>query len=142
MRITLLDTYHHRFLAAHYSKLQFDLQDATALNYADNTFDIDISGCCLLHLPEYQAAIAETARVTSQYVVFHRTPVVMGQPKKYFRKQAYGVETVEIHFNQAELLQLLADNGLELLATYTLYETMSHRTGNAMRTYACRKKTV
>lgn len=123
-----------------YPLLQFDLQDATALGYADNTFDVVISGCCLLHIPEYQAAVAETVRVASSYAIFHRTPVVIGQPNKYYRKQAYGVETVEVHFNEPRFLQLLADSGLELLATYTLDETVSHGAGSATRTYVCRKK--
>lgn len=118
----------------------FDVQDATALVYADNAYDVVISGCCLLHIPEYQAAVAETARVASRYAIFHRTPVVLGQPNKYYRKQAYGVETVEIHFNEPQFLQLLADNGLELLATHTLDEAVSHGMGSATRTYACRKK--
>lgn len=120
----------------------FDVQDATALVYADNAFDVVISGCCLLHIPEYQIAVAETARVASRYAIFHRTPVVLGQPNKYYRKQAYGVETVEIHFNEPQFLQLLADSGLELLATHTLDETVSHGVGSATRTYVCRKKAV
>lgn len=123
-----------------YPGLQFDVQDATTLQYADNAYDAVISGCCLLHIPEYEAAVAETARVASRYAIFHRTPVVLGQPNKYYRKQAYGVETVEIHFNEPQFLQLLADNGLELLATHTLDETVSHGVGSATRTYVCRKK--
>ena len=37
-------------------------------------------------------------------------------------------------------MQLLADTGLELLATHTLDETVSHGVGSATRTYVCRKK--
>lgn len=123
-----------------YPGLQFDVQDATALSYPDNAFDVVISGCCLLHIPEYESAVAETARVASRYAIFHRTPVVLGQPNKYYRKLAYGVETVEIHFNEPKFLRLLADKGLELLATYTLDEAVNHGTGSATRTYACRKR--
>jgi SAM-dependent methyltransferase len=123
-----------------YPGLQFDVQDATTLKYADNAFDVVISGCCLLHIPEYQAAVSETARVASRYAIFHRTPVVLGQPNKYYRKRAYGVETVEIHFNEPQFLSLLADNGLQLLSTYTLDEIVSHGVGSATRTYVCRKK--
>lgn len=126
----------------HYPHLKFDVQDATMLGYADQAFDVVISGCCLLHIPEYKAAIAETARVASRYAVFHRTAVVLGQPNKYYRKQAYGVETVEIHFNEPQFLQLLKDNRLELLATYTLDETLSNGIGSATRTYVCRKKAI
>lgn len=120
--------------------LPFDIQDAVAMAYADNAYDVVISGCCLLHIPEYQAAVAETARVASHYAIFHRTPVVLGQPNKYYSKQAYGVETIEIHFNEPQFLQLLADSGLELLATHTLDETVRHGVGSATRTYVCRKK--
>ncbi len=123
-----------------YLGLQFDVQDATSLHYEDNAYDVVISGCCLLHIPEYEAAIAETARVARSYAIFHRTPVVLGQATKYYRKQAYGVETVEIHFNERELLQLVDDSGLQLLATYTLDETVSRGTRSAVRTYVCRKK--
>ena len=120
--------------------LQFDVQDATMLKYTDNAYDVVISGCCLLHIPEYQSAVAETARVASRYAIFHRPPVVLGQPNKYYRKQAYGVETVEIHFNEPQFLSLLVDNGLQLLSTYTLDETVSHGVGSATRTYVCLKK--
>lgn len=123
----------------HYPHLFFDTQDATSLQYGENAFDIVISGCCLLHIPEFKTAIAETARVTSRYAIFHRTPVVLGQENKYYRKLAYGVETVEIHFNEPQFLQLLADNNLELLATYTLNETLTNGLGSATRTYVCQK---
>ena len=109
------------------------------LKYADNAYEVVISGWCLLHIPEYQAAVAEAVRVTSRYVIFHRTPVVLGQQNKYYRKLAYGVETVEIHFNEPEFLQLLVDNGLVLLATHTLDEAVSYGVGSATRTYVCRK---
>ncbi len=125
-----------------YPSLRFDVQDATALEYADNAYDVVISGCCLLHIPQYKAAVAETARVASRYAIFHRTPVVLGQPNRYYRKLAYGVETVEIHFNEPEFIQLLADNGLELLATHTLDETVSHGVRSATKTYVCHKKTA
>lgn len=122
-----------------YPDLRFDVADATALQHDHDAFDVVISGCCLLHIPEYQAAVAETARVARQYAVFHRTPMVLGQPTQYYRKQAYGVETVEIHFNEPEFLALLAASGLELIATYTLDETVHDGVGTANRTYVCRK---
>lgn len=122
-----------------YPALRFDVEDATALSYGADAFDVVISGCCLLHIPEYQVAVAETARVARRYAIFHRTPVVLGQPNVYYRKQAYGVETVEIHFNEPAFLGLLASNGLEVMATYTLDETLHRGVGSANRTYVCRK---
>ena len=122
-----------------YSALRFDVEDATGLKYGPESFDIVISGCCLLHIPEYQSAVAEAARVARHYVIFHRTPVVLGQPNVYFRKLAYGVETIEIHFNEPDFLALLDQHGLELIAAYTLDESVRHGVGSANRTYVCRK---
>ncbi len=124
-----------------YPELHFDVEDAAQLSYADNAFDIVISGCCLLHIAEYKTAIAETARVAACYAIFHRTPVVIGRPDRYFRKMAYGVETLEIHFNESDFLELLADNGLELLETYSLSETHNDKCNSAVRTYVCKTVT-
>ncbi len=125
-----------------YPDVPFAVEDATRLTYPDQRFDVVVSGCCLLHIPEYGAAIAEAARIAKHYVIFHRTPVVYGQATRYFRKQAYGVETVEIHFAEDELLKLFSQNGLTLEKTITLYETRDptgQSMGSAGRTYLCRK---
>ena len=122
-----------------YPGMRFDVEDATALRFADDALDIVVSGGCLLHIPQYAQAVAETARVARRYAVFHRTPVVLGQPEKRYRKLAYGVETVEIHFNEPQFLALLAESGLQLIATYTLSEGMAGGIGKAERTYVCKK---
>lgn len=132
-----------RLARERHPSVDFAVEDATALHYADNSFEIVVSGCCLLHIPEFEKAIEETARVACRYAIFHRTPVVWGQQEQWYRKNAYGVETVEIHFNEPEFLQLLAKYGLELIATYTLSEESTDTDrllGHANRTYVCRKK--
>lgn len=126
-----------------YPAVDFSVEDASALQYADRSFDIVVSGGCLLHIPEYAKGVTETARVARRYAIFHRTPVVWGQPEQWYRKKAYGVETMEIHFNESEFLALLDQSGLELIATYTLSEEStdaSRAQGHASRTYVCRKK--
>nr|WP_315495531.1 class I SAM-dependent methyltransferase [uncultured Rhodoferax sp.] len=122
-----------------YPDLQFDVRDATALDYADGRFDVVISGCCLLHIPEYETAIAETARVARHYAIFHRTPVLPQQSTMHFRKLAYGVETVEIHFGEAEFLALLDKHGLTLMDVQTLDEDVHQGAMTAVRTYVCSK---
>lgn len=126
-----------------YPSINFAVEDATDLNYSDNSFDIVLSGCCLLHIPEYAKGIEETARVARNYAIFHRTPVVWGQPEQRYRKQAYGVETVEIHFNEPDFLALLNACRLELIGTRSLNEESegtSGAKGRALRTYVCRKR--
>ena len=125
-----------------YPGTPFYVQDATALGFEDNAYDIVVSGCCLLHIPEYERAIAEAARVAREYAIFHRTPVVTGLPHQYFRKQAYGIETVEIHFNEEQLLSLFDQYGLVIVNTFTLSRESDPDVPGAWRlnrTYLCRK---
>jgi len=126
-----------------YPSVDFAVADATALHYADRSFDIVVSGCCLLHIPEYEKGVQEVARVARHYAIFHRTPVVWGKPNQWYRKNAYGIETVEIHFNEEAFLSLLAENGLELICALTLSGSsagVGKMQGRANRTYVCKKK--
>lgn len=121
-----------------YPELSFDLEDAARLTYRDKAFDIVVSGCCLLHIPEYELAIAEAARVARSAVIFHRTPVLENAATEFFRKQAYGVETIEIHFSETELLELFARYGLTVDKTIDLsWETLPSGAAKAVRTYVC-----
>jgi len=92
----------------------FRVEDATNLHYENDSFDIVVSGCCILHIDDYDAAIAEAARVSRKYVLFHRTPVLHLTGPSYFRKKAYGVDTFEIHFNEHQLIQRMRKHGLNL----------------------------
>ena len=108
--------------------------DATRLPYSNNSFDIAISGCCLLHIPDYAKAISESARIASNWVIFHRTPIVQG-PTRYFKKKAYGVPCVEIHFNEAGFIDMCRENGLELKLTYDV----ANGEDFSQKTYAFKK---
>ena len=132
-----------RMAKEYYPSKDFAVADATALHYPDGSFDVVVSGCCLLHIPDYAKGVSETARVARRYAIFHRTPVVLECPERRYRKNAYGVETVEIHFNEVELLTLFEKSGLERLATYTIAEGVEFASGSArhaVRTYVCGKK--
>lgn len=125
-----------------YPDIRFEVRDATRLEYADAGFDIVVSGGCILHIPDYERAVAEAARVASRWVVFHRTPVVhMGGPHVYTKK-AYGVETVEIHFNEQSLLRLLRKHGLTPvdINTHSIGWEADKSDALAMKTYLCEKR--
>lgn len=121
---------------ATYPNVAFDVADATALPYPDAACDLLISGCCLLHIPDFPAAIAESARAAASHVFFHRTPVHSGPAHRTFTKLAYGVETVEIHFSEAALMAEFSKCGLAVVKTWTLSEEAS---GDAVRSYLCAK---
>jgi len=124
-----------------YPSIDFKVCDATSLEYEDKSFDIVVSGCCLLHIPNYIKAVQESVRVASSYVIFHRTPVVLGAKDQWYKKNAYGVETVEIHFNENGFISLLKEQGLSLIKTYTISEDLSatNSFGRAVRTYVCQR---
>jgi len=123
-----------------YPGLDFQVQDACGLTYPDGSFDIVISGCCLLHIMNYAEAVAEAARTSRQYVVFHRTPVLHRKATSYYLKTAYGVRMFEIHFNERELLRLMRKSGLKVEDIITF--SMSFEDSGdfcAQKTYLCSK---
>ena len=118
----------------------FDVEDATALSYADGRFDVVVSGCCLLHIADYPRAIAETARVARRHAIFHRTPVLARRATRYLTKLAYGVQTVEIHFNESELVALLARHGLPVIGVESISTDWRDGDAFAIKTYLCEKR--
>jgi ubiquinone/menaquinone biosynthesis C-methylase UbiE len=122
-----------------YPALRFDVEDAIALNYQDNEFDIVVSGACLLHIPEYERAIAETARAARRIVIFHRTPVNHTLPTRFFTKHAYGVKSIELHFNERELVGCFKANGLSVADIITLDTEWKDGDSFAIKTYVCEK---
>lgn len=116
------------------------LADATRLPVPDGAADILLSGCVLLHLPDWKVGVRESARAAA-WVIFHRTPVLTRDPTTLFEKQAYGVPVMEWAFNEAELLQEIGQAGLEVVWTTTLH---SHAIPGLaapaqVRTYLCRR---
>ena len=125
----------------HYPALPFVQGDACSLPLADEACDILISGCVMLHVPDYRRVIAETARVTRGWAIFHRTPVLQNAPTTYYSKMAYGVRCVELAFNERELLDLFAQAGLTLVRMWSIGE---HGIEGAVeqavgKTFLCRK---
>lgn len=122
-----------------YPNLPFDVMDATQLGYESDRFDIVVSGCCLLHILDYPSAIAETGRVARHYAIFHRTPVLQKSATRHFTKDAYGVKTIEIHFNEKELVRLFAQNRLQVVDILTIDAGGRNGDAFAVKTYVCRK---
>ena len=105
------------FAKSKYPNHDFEIGNATNLNFKNSEFEIVISGCCLLHIPEYSKAIFETARIAKEWVIFHRTPISNGLTQ-FYKKKAYGVSCVEIHFNENEFIELCVENNLSLFEVF------------------------
>lgn len=97
-------------------KLNFKVCDATRLTYKTKSFDILLSGGCILHVANYQRAICESSRVAKKYVIFHRTPVIHMRETTYTKKIGYGLEMMEIVFNEQELIEEFRKNKLAVIA--------------------------
>jgi SAM-dependent methyltransferase len=99
-----------------YPRAHFDVADGARLPFTTASFDVVISGCVLLHCPNYQRHIEETCRVARDIILLHRTPISDSGRTCFFEKSAYGVRTVEIWFGEEEILGLFAQFGFHVEA--------------------------
>lgn len=122
-------------------QVKFKLSDATRLSYLDRQFDVVISGCCILHIIDYQKAIREAVRVSARYVIFHRTPVIHSRRTTFAKKIGYGQEMVEIFFNENELSHIFSDNMLNIVSVKTHAQMKVPGLGEPvfMKNYLCIK---
>lgn len=125
-----------------YPHEHFVIADATRLPFADRSFDVAFSGNSLMHIPDPVAAIAETARVSRGWCIFHSVPVVDHRPTTRFHKKAYGVEVVELTFNAGELEGWLRNASLSVRSVretipYDLFDVLGEH--SRLVTYVCEK---
>jgi SAM-dependent methyltransferase len=124
-----------------YPSIQFAVEDATRLSYSPGSFDIVVSGCCLLHIAEYEKAIAEAARVSREFVVFHRTPVLHMAGPAFYTKNAYAVEMFEIHFHEQQLVRMFVKHKLHVVDINSHLSLPENRQSEPLiyKTYLCQK---
>jgi SAM-dependent methyltransferase len=120
---------------------QWIVGDAAELPLPARSYDIVLNGVSLMHVARYREAIAESRRVSRGWCIFHTVPVLQQHTTTTLRKRAYGEVTVEIIFNQAELLALFQTAGLEVVAVresipYNLHDVLGEPTST--RTFVCR----
>jgi spore maturation protein CgeB len=118
----------------------FVVGDAARLPMRDRSCDVLLSGAVLLHVPDYAAAVRETARVARRWCVFHRTPVITDGPTALFKKQAYGVEVGEWVFNERELTDLFAAAGFPVQSALAVESYRLEHLAEPVRmvTFVCR----
>ncbi|MCU7513958.1 MAG: glycosyltransferase [Ignavibacteria bacterium] len=98
-----------------YPKVPFYEADGAAMPFDDLSFDVSISSCILLHVPNYKEHIKETARLTKKYIIAHRTPVCKKRSNQLQKKYAYGIETMELIFNEQDFLDEFRKNNFHLI---------------------------
>lgn len=121
-----------------YPGIDFRVGDCRNLPFHDDWFEIVLSGACIMHVRDYEQVIREAVRVSSRYVILHRTSVMPpDQPTSYFEKDAYGVRCLEIHFNESELLSLFCAHGLRAMFATDVFRQPD---GFCHRTYLLEKQ--
>ena len=116
--------------------------DALSVQAADLSFDIVVSGTVLMHLPDYLAAVQETARLSSKWCIFHTVPVLQKRSTTFMMKRAYGGQTMEVVFNEEHLLSVFRSCGMTVRRTfssleYNLKSVLGETTKT--KTYLCEK---
>jgi ubiquinone/menaquinone biosynthesis C-methylase UbiE len=104
--------------ARKYPERPFFIGNATRLPCPDSAFDIVLNGVSLMHIPHYQAAIAENRRAARRWCIFHTVPVLQQRATTHLRKLAYGQPTDEVIFNEGELYHLFEQHHLRVHAVY------------------------
>lgn len=117
-----------------YPQTSFAVASGDDLPFQDRSFDVVISGSVLQHCPNYPEHIVEIARVTKRSLLLTRTPICRRQPTRFFTKRAYEVETVEIIFNEEELIQAVQEQRFTL--THYLVLESEETNDNYTVTYA------
>lgn len=122
-------------------KIKFKVCDATALDYDDNEFAVVLSGGCLVHIVDFPKAIAESARVAKNYVVFHRTAILHQAKTTFTKKVGYGLPMLEIFFNEERIAALFRANNLAVTAvrTYASFPVPGLPEPVFMKSYLCQK---
>lgn len=100
-----------------YPTRDFFIDDATQILLHAELFDLTISGGCIIHIPTWELAIVEAARVTKSggHVILHRTGISRTDTTRFWRKEAYGIPCLEIHVGRSELQRVIEEVGLKTL---------------------------
>jgi ubiquinone/menaquinone biosynthesis C-methylase UbiE len=127
---------------SYYPRTSFLVGDGSRLPFTDGCCDVVFSGNSLMHIPAYEAAVAEAARIARKWCVYHSVPVMENRPTTRMHKRAYGADVFEVVFNRAEIESLFRANRLTIESAretipYDLVQVLNERT--TLMTYACSK---
>lgn len=117
--------------------------DACRLPLRTACCDVLLSGNSLMHIIAYKQAIAESARVSRKWLIFHTVPVMAKRSTTLLRKLAYGEPVYEVIFNQSELEAFFCTQKLDIEAkwdsiSYDVSAVVGEKTWTL--TYLCQKR--
>jgi SAM-dependent methyltransferase len=101
---------------AHYPDREFEVGSAYELPYGDASQSIVVDGVALIHMPSWDRAIREYARVARDHVVLHGLTLSDVAPTTLFAKYAYGQPSLEYVFARGDIAAACTESGLELVS--------------------------
>jgi len=99
----------------YYPGARFLVADGASLPLEKAEFDVVISGNVVSNTPDYQKHIEEIVKAAKEHIIFHSIPVSRKRNTQFQKKYAYGVETLEIRFNEKELFDIFTKNSVKVL---------------------------
>jgi SAM-dependent methyltransferase len=97
-----------------YPQREFVVGSAYELPYDDGSQSVVVDGVALIHMPSWQQAIREYARVARDHIVLHGLTISDVAPTTQFAKYAYGQPSLEIVFAREEIASVCSGEGLVL----------------------------
>lgn len=124
---------------AQFPWMSYDVGMASYLPYRASAFSVVLSSACLMYAADPMNDIRELARVSSGYVILHRTPIDLGGKTHQIEQTAYGQTFLETRFAEADLMAMFEAAGLSVCHVETIFETQD---GRAHRSYLLKKEPV
>lgn len=109
----------------YYPDQRFSVQDATQLTFKDDSFDIVMLAGVIEHIPAFEKALQEAARVARQYVIIHRCPLISGENNLYTIGAQYNIKTPRTYFSQIILEKIMTQNHYSLVEDFNVYPNKS-----------------
>jgi ubiquinone/menaquinone biosynthesis C-methylase UbiE len=124
-----------------YRSSNFVLGNAAHLPFPQAAFDVVFNGVSLMHTLQYDQAIAESARISRCWCIYHTVPTLRQRQTTFLTKRAYGELVLEVIFNEKELLDLFSQNGMSVVSIedsipYDLQHVLEEKTDS--RSYLCK----
>jgi ubiquinone/menaquinone biosynthesis C-methylase UbiE len=106
----------------------WETEDLTALSFADDAFDIVMAAGVLEHIPSWELALLNVARVARSYVILHRLPIARSGIFTPAQSEQYGIPTARNSFSFHQIMLFMAGldfgivNSLDTYGTYKVPE--------------------
>jgi SAM-dependent methyltransferase len=97
-----------------YPDIPFSRMDIRNLGFRDCSFSVVLSGATIVHIREWQRAVAELARVADRWLILHRTLVRSKGSTSVRVETHYDVNVYRVYISEVELIDLLQELDYQL----------------------------